>query len=195
MTSFSTKTAALSAVLVLGSLMSGSASACVVHTAERIPVMTKDGVPVLVKESVAACLSDAEASARAKAAALAAQQEELRRERTVYFESNKSALTKKSKAQLGSLAAKLSGKQAAGKTVTVVGFADRMGNAAYNERLALKRAKTVRDFLVAKGVKAKSVEVRSLGKSVPKADCADTLARADMVACLQEDRRVEIEVR
>ena len=111
-------------------------------------------------------------------------------ERVVFFDSNKSNLTKTAQRHLAHMVPKLNA-----KVILVVGYADRMGNAAYNERLALKRAKAVRDYLVSNGIKAKKIEVRSLGKSAPQAECAATLAHAEMISCLREDRRVEIEVK
>jgi outer membrane protein OmpA-like peptidoglycan-associated protein len=177
----STKTLALSAVIALGSLMPTSAQAGVLVTADGTPVVTKEGAAVLVNDGV-----------EELEAVVAKVAEPKVRENAVYFDFNKSVLNKKAKVQLARLAADLRGHAT---TVAVVGFSDRMGNATYNERLALKRAKAVRDFLVAKGVKAKKIEVRSLGKSAPKADCADGMARPKMIACLAEDRRVEVEVR
>jgi outer membrane protein OmpA-like peptidoglycan-associated protein len=185
MTPLSAKTAALAVAIAMGSLMSTSAHAAILHTAAGTPVLTKDGSAVLTGvEGAYAC--DAEAQARA--AELAAQAE-----RVVFFDFNKSELTKQYKQQLRRLAKRLHTNP--GKTITIVGFADRMGDAAYNEKLALKRAKTVRDFLVGVGIKAKKIEVRSLGKSVPKAECPVGLPRPEMISCLGVDRRVEIEVK
>ncbi|MDD3370651.1 MAG: OmpA family protein [Alphaproteobacteria bacterium] len=174
----SAKTIALSAVIALGSMMSTSAHASILLTNGGAPVMTKDGAPVYVKDAGCPELSMAAVAEKAHEA--------------VYFDFNKSTLSRHARKTLSRMASKLNGQ---GSTVAVVGFADRMGNAAYNERLALKRAKAVRDYLVAKGVKAKKIEVRSLGKSAPKTDCAEAMVRKELIACLREDRRVEIEVR
>lgn len=188
MTLLSSKTVALSAVLALGSLMSGSAhAASILQTAGGNSVYTKDGAAVLVGSPDAYY-----ANLQARAIEFSAQQE-LVRERTVYFNHNSSILTKGAQHHLRRMAAKLRVQPA--QSVAAVGFSDTMGNAAYNERLALKRAKAVRDFLVARGVPAGIISVRSLGKSAPRAECPATLARAEKIACLREDRRVEIEVK
>jgi outer membrane protein OmpA-like peptidoglycan-associated protein len=175
MTPFSTKTIALAAVIALGSLMSGSAHANILYTAGGDSVMTKDGAAVLVDDSFGcgACEASLE-------------------KEVVYFDFNKSVLTAKYKNNLQRLATKL---RTNDKKVSVIGFADRIGNAAYNEKLALNRAKYVRDYLVAKGVKANRIDVHSLGNSVSKTNCDADLARAEMIACLGEDRRVEIEIK
>jgi OmpA-OmpF porin, OOP family len=182
MTPLSAKTAALAVMIAMGSLMSSSAHAAILRTTAGTPVLTKEGAAVLTVVEGAICGAD-------RASELAIQAE-----RIVFFDFNKSELTKQYKQQLRSFAKKLHNTPTA-KTMTIVGFADRLGDVAYNEKLALKRAKTVRDFLVGLGVKAKKVEVRSLGKSVPKAECAADLPRAEMIPCLGVDRRVEIEIK
>ena len=176
MTPFSTRTVALAAVIALGSLMSSSAYAAILHTAGGAAVTTKDGAAVLVDENFDICAGRVYTS-----------------EYVVYFDFNKSGLTKQYKKQLTHLSSEL--RTESGKTISIVGYADRIGNAAYNEKLALNRAKNVRDFLVAKGVKAKKIEVRSLGNSSSRTSCDADLPRAKMISCLSEDRRVEIEVK
>jgi outer membrane protein OmpA-like peptidoglycan-associated protein len=179
MTPFSSKTVALAAVITLGSLMSSSAHAGILRTADGTPVLTKDGIAVLT-DGMGGC--DAEAMTKVSD------------ERVVYFDFAKSGLTAQAHHQLSHLAKKLH-HTLGEKTVSVVGFADRVGNAAFNEKLALNRAKAVRDFLVAKGIKADKIQVRSLGKSEPKTNCAVDMPRAAMISCLSEDRRVEIEIK
>ncbi len=176
MTPFSTKTIALAAVITLGSLLTSSARAAILHTADGAAVTTKDGAAVLVDESFDICDGRVYTS-----------------DAIVYFDFNKSGLTKQYKDQLNRLAIDL--RSGGEKTISIVGYADRIGNAAYNEKLALNRAKNVRDYLVSKGVKAKKIEVRSLGDSSSRTSCDADLPRAKMISCLAEDRRVEVEVK
>jgi OOP family OmpA-OmpF porin len=125
------------------------------------------------------------------------QTTEVDHERVVYFGFNKASLTPEAKAHLDHLAKKIkwtNKRDHNNSTLTIVGFADRIGNADYNEKLALKRAQAVQAYLTGKGVTAKKVEVRSLGKTAPKANCPADLARAKLIECLKEDRRVEIEI-
>jgi OmpA-OmpF porin, OOP family len=79
--------------------------------------------------------------------------------------------------------------------IEVVGFTDRLGSDDYNANLSGARAATVRDFLLAQGIRATSTTAVGKGKSnAMSAACSDRASRAEQIACLQPDRRVEIEV-
>lgn len=79
--------------------------------------------------------------------------------------------------------------------VRIVGHTDRIGSDAFNDRLSLARAVTVKDKLESLGVKAAVFEVQGVGKREPvTTDCNAQLARAALIACLQPDRRVIVEV-
>jgi len=73
------------------------------------------------------------------------------------------------------------------KALVVQGYTDSRGNAADNDRLSLKRAQSVRDYLVTRGVPAEKATAEGLGASKPVADNATADGRA-------ENRRVEIVV-
>ena len=117
-----------------------------------------------------------------------------REERTVYAAFNQTGLTPQMQQRLDSLATLIKSDQnVAG--VRIVGYADRMGNPGYNEKLSQKRAENVRAYLVAKGLtKARVADTRWVGANAPVTDCPNTLKRAELIDCLQQDRRVEIEV-
>jgi len=214
MTSLSSKTAALTAVIALGSLLSGSAHAAILRSSNGVPVLTHDGSCVITNWEGSEDCEAAKLAAGLEGSATTAHQEVVR-EGAVYFDFNKATLSKEAKHTLDVLAAKLNphwGKEekghAEGKqhhmhhehhmmhadTLTIVGDADRIGKADYNERLAMRRAQAVRAYLITKGVKAKRIDVRSLGKTAPKADCSADLPRKKLISCLREDRRVEIEL-
>jgi OmpA-OmpF porin, OOP family len=78
--------------------------------------------------------------------------------------------------------------------------ADRIGSDEYNERLAERRAEAVRVYLVSKGVPEELIGIDSRGAREPlTGDYCESLGEQTrhnraMVACLQMDRRVEIEV-
>ncbi len=117
-----------------------------------------------------------------------------RTELTVYFGFNKSTLSPESKQHINSLAKSLKSAHNV-KEARIIGYADRIGGPAYNEKLSKKRAENVRDYLITHGyTNARVTETRWLGESVPATDCPDTLARAQLIDCLKEDRRVEIEI-
>ncbi len=80
-------------------------------------------------------------------------------------------------------------------TMTIVGHTDRLGSDSYNDPLSANRAATVRQLLDGMGVKATRVEAIGKGKNQPvTTSCSDKLPRAQLIACLQPDRRVTIEV-
>ena len=83
-----------------------------------------------------------------------------------------------------------------GEKVEVVGHADRIGSAAYNQKLSLQRADAVRDYLATKGVLTERMATRGAGETEPvtKPGECTTGSRAKVIACLQPDRRVDIDV-
>jgi OmpA-OmpF porin, OOP family len=96
--------------------------------------------------------------------------------------------------QLDALATQLKGQYKRLDAVTVVGHTDRLGGDAYNQQLSMSRAATVRDYLIAQGLPKGSLRAAGVGKTQPVVQCAETMARAAMIECLQPNRRVEIEV-
>lgn len=82
--------------------------------------------------------------------------------------------------------------------INVVGHTDRIGNRDYNLDLSRRRAETVREYLISNGnVPAGSITARGINSDEPittTAQCGTNLQRAQLIACLQPDRRVEVEV-
>jgi OOP family OmpA-OmpF porin len=82
--------------------------------------------------------------------------------------------------------------------VTVEGHTDRLGTPDYNQRLSQERADAVKAYLVSTG-KVDPMKITAVGKgesnpvTSPEA-CRGAAATAALIACLQPDRRVEIEV-
>ena len=110
------------------------------------------------------------------------------------FDFNKATLRPEGKAKLDDVVSK------AGKlnleVVIAVGHADRIGGAAYNQKLSEKRAAAVKDYLVAKGIPANRVYTEGKGSKQPvtKPDQCKGAKSAKVIACLQPDRRVDIEI-
>jgi outer membrane protein OmpA-like peptidoglycan-associated protein len=71
------------------------------------------------------------------------------------------------------------------RRVTVEGFTDSTGSAEYNQSLSERRAQSVRDALVQKGIDPARVDTRGYGKEFPKASNATPAGR-------QLNRRVEV---
>ena len=82
------------------------------------------------------------------------------------------------------------------EVIIAVGHADRFGSEAYNQTLSEKRAAAVKNYMVSKGIDANRIHAEGKGESQPvtKADECKGAKSAKVIACLQPDRRVEIEV-
>jgi len=80
--------------------------------------------------------------------------------------------------------------------VLVTGHTDRIGTQAYNQRLSERRANTVRDYLVSRGVARDKIETLGMGKTqpVPGVVC-NQKALKELIVCLAPNRRVEVEVK
>ncbi|HEX7801545.1 MAG TPA: OmpA family protein [Pseudoxanthomonas sp.] len=79
-------------------------------------------------------------------------------------------------------------------SIMVVGHTDRIGSDAANQLLSQRRAMTVRQYLVDRGVPAMTINAEGRGESQPVKDCEEQ-ARDALIACLAPNRRVEIQVR
>lgn len=75
--------------------------------------------------------------------------------------------------------------------VIVGGHTDRLGSVAYNNDLSQRRAETVRQALIAEGIERNVLRAVGYGKSEPVVQC-ENATRADLIACLAPNRRVEI---
>lgn len=73
------------------------------------------------------------------------------------------------------------------KKVTLSGYTDSIGTAAYNQKLSERRANSVKAYLVKKGVAANRITAQGFGKTKPIADNKTRQGRA-------KNRRVEIKV-
>lgn len=118
-----------------------------------------------------------------------------REARTVYFDFNSAKLTAESKTKLNNLIKAIrESKQV--QNVDIVGFADKIGGKGdYNLKLSKKRAQAVKAYLNAKGYKdTRNVVVKGEGATKSVTECDNSLPRNELIACLAEDRRVEIEL-
>ena len=82
-------------------------------------------------------------------------------------------------------------------SVVVLGYTDRIGSDAYNQALSERRAQSVVDYLISKGIPADKISARGMGESNPVTGntCDNVKQRAALIDCLAPDRRVEIEVK
>jgi OmpA-OmpF porin, OOP family len=80
-------------------------------------------------------------------------------------------------------------------TLNIAGHTDRLGSDTYNDSLSARRAATVLEYLGSLGVKAAKSEAKGKGEREPvTTQCSDKLPRAQLITCLQPDRRVTIEM-
>jgi OOP family OmpA-OmpF porin len=86
----------------------------------------------------------------------------------VHFQTNKAVLAGESAQILDRVAESLIAH--ADVKVEVGGHSDSDGSASYNQKLSEKRANTVRDYLISKGVPASQMTAKGYGESQPISD-------------------------
>jgi len=79
------------------------------------------------------------------------------------------------------------------EVIIAVGHADRLGSDAYNMKLSVRRADSVKAYLVSKGVAASRVYTEGKGERQPVKDCKGNKVSKELIACLQPNRRTDIE--
>jgi len=102
-----------------------------------------------------------------------------------HFDFDKSALKPEGKAKLDDLVGKL--KAVNLEVVIAIGHTDSIGSNAYNQKLSMRRASSVKQYLVSKGIEANRIYTEGKGETQPVADNKTKEGRA-------KNRRVEIEV-
>jgi peptidoglycan-associated lipoprotein len=103
----------------------------------------------------------------------------------VFFETDSSELTPTATATLDKQAIWLSRYNR--YTFTVAGHADERGTREYNFALGARRAETVKNYLVAKGITSARMKTISYGKERPVAVCDD-------ISCWSQNRRAVTEL-
>ena len=102
-----------------------------------------------------------------------------------FFDFNKADLKQEAKTKLDDLVSKT--KEINLEVIIAVGHTDSIGGDAYNDKLSVKRAESIKTYLTSKGVEANRVYTEGKGKKQPVADNKTADGRA-------KNRRVEIEV-
>lgn len=113
------------------------------------------------------------------------------------FAFNQTALLDTGKAALRSFATSVKSMSNV-KAISVVGYADKLGSAAYNLALSTKRADVVRAYLQFEN-NLSYIQFTTLGKgsvigSAATQTCSNKLGSQALIDCLSPDRRVEINV-
>ncbi|HEY8273921.1 MAG TPA: peptidoglycan-associated lipoprotein Pal [Pseudolabrys sp.] len=99
----------------------------------------------------------------------------------VFFETDSSELTTQARATLDKQAQWLTNYSQYSQ-FTIEGHADERGTREYNIALGARRAQTVRDYLVSRGIQAQRMRTISYGKERPVAVCND-------ISCWSQNRR------
>jgi OOP family OmpA-OmpF porin len=102
-----------------------------------------------------------------------------------FFDFDKSVLKPVGKAKLDDLVGKVKGINL--EVIIAVGHTDSKGTDGYNQKLSVRRAESVKAYLVSKGIEKNRIYTEGKGESQPVADNKTAEGRA-------KNRRVEIEV-
>ena len=108
------------------------------------------------------------------------------------FDFNKSVIKPDAKSKLDGLVGKIKGVNL--EVVIAIGHADRIGSNAYNNKLSMRRANSVKAYLVSKGIPANRIYTEGKGEKQPVKDCPRMKDSKRLIACLAPNRRVEVEV-
>ncbi len=102
-----------------------------------------------------------------------------------FFDFDKSVVKPAGKAKLDDLVAKIKGINL--EVIIAVGHTDSIGSDAYNQKLSVRRAESVKAYLISKGIEKNRIYTEGKGEKQPVADNKTKEGRA-------KNRRVEIEV-
>jgi len=103
----------------------------------------------------------------------------------VLFDFDKAVIKPEGKSKLDDLSNKIRGVNL--EVVIAIGHADSIGTDAYNQKLSVRRAESVKAYLVSKGVEPNRIYTEGKGEKQPVATNQTAEGRA-------KNRRVEIEV-
>jgi OOP family OmpA-OmpF porin len=171
------------------------------HTGEWTPALAQEPCDPVAKAAApapvivaAAPMAVAEPAPAPAAVVMVAPPQMMRFSADALFAFDKATISPKGKQVLDDASGKILSLN--GEKVRVVGHADRIGTPAYNQKLSESRAYAVRDYLVFKGVPATGMEAVGVGETDPVTKPEDCVGRrsAKIIACLQPDRRVDVEV-
>ena len=102
-----------------------------------------------------------------------------------FFDFDKATLKPAGKAKLDDLVGKVKGINL--EVIIAVGHTDSVGSDVYNQKLSVKRAESVKAYLVSKGIEKNRIYTEGKGEKQPVADNKTNEGRV-------KNRRVEIEV-
>lgn len=109
------------------------------------------------------------------------------------FSFDKSAVRSDQSSKLDQFVASLKGTQY--DSISVIGYADRIGSEDYNQKLSERRANASKNYLVRQGIPAGKITAVGRGESEPVTGdtCSGQRGKA-LIACLEPDRRADVSV-
>jgi len=110
---------------------------------------------------------------------------------TVNFDFDRYVIRPDARTRLDDLVGKL--RNVTLEVVIAVGHADRIGGDAYNMKLSVRRADSVKAYLVSKGIAASRVYTEGKGERQPVKECKGDKKTKELIACLEPNRRAELE--
>ena len=110
---------------------------------------------------------------------------------TVNFDFDRYVIRPDARSKLDDLVGKLRNVNL--EVVIAVGHADRLGSDAYNMKLSVRRADSVKAYLVSKGITASRIYTEGKGARQPIKDCKGSAKTKELIACLEPNRRVDTE--
>ncbi len=152
------------------------------HSVMRLIRGVKFAVAVAAALSIAACANKTNDFASAGTSAAPGSQQDfvVNVGDRVFFETDQTDLTPQARATLDKQAQWLA--QYNRYTFTIEGHADERGTREYNIALGARRAQTVREYLISRGIEANRMRTISYGKERPVAVCND-------ISCWSQNRR------
>jgi OOP family OmpA-OmpF porin len=126
-----------------------------------------------------------------QAAPAAPKSEKVTTASTVNYDFDRYVIRPDAKSKLDDLVGKLRNVNL--EVVIAVGHADRLGGDAYNMKLSVRRADSVKAYLVSKGIAASRVYTEGKGERQPVKDCKGDKKTKELIACLQPNRRADVE--
>jgi peptidoglycan-associated lipoprotein len=137
---------------------------------------------VMAALAIAGCAKNADQAAGMAGAAAPGSQQDfvVNVGDRVFFETDSSELTEQARATLDKQAQWLNNYNR--YAFTIEGHADERGTREYNIALGARRAETVRQYMVSRGISAQRMRTISYGKERPVAICND-------ISCWSQNRR------
>lgn len=169
------------------------------HTSDWTPARAVEGCDPTVKPVAAAPVYAAPqgaaiAAAPAPAPIVQPAPQKMSFSADALFAFDKAIIKPEGKTMLNDLASQLKGTTY--DTISVTGHADRFGSDAYNQKLSTRRSDAVKDYLVSQNIPASRIDAQGKGETQPvtQADECKGAKSAKVIACLQPDRRVDVEM-